>query len=136
MRLGVYGYYGNWERRIQQEIVRDGERGWLDVARCQHRGIREWAKGDRNFKNYYTAPPVDLADDDWVVDEFLHVWEQWLRLREIVSWCLEQRHEVRRLTDYYDQEISLDIERALNQSGVRHARSAGSRSSSSATWSI
>lgn len=111
MRLGVYGYYGNWERRIQQEIVRavsgDGSMSLDDRIEV----MREWAKGDRNFKNYYTAPPVDLGDDDWVVDEFLHVWERWLELREVVSWCLEQRLEICRLTDYYDHEISLDIER-------------------------
>ncbi len=111
MRIGVYGYYGNWERRIQQEMVRsvtgDGSLSLDDRIEV----VREWAKGDRNFKNYYTAPPVDVADDDWVVDEFLHVWERWLELREVVSWCLDEGLEVRQMTDYYDSEIPLDIER-------------------------
>src|SRR5579875_1630007 len=109
LRLGVYGYYGNWERRVQQEIIAaicepdDGD----DEARIA--AVRTWASGDRNFKNYYTAPPVDLGDDNWVVDEFLHVWEQHLQLREVVAWLRGQGMRVLRMTDYYDQEIPLDI---------------------------
>jgi SAM-dependent methyltransferase len=110
IRLGVYGYYGNWERRLQQEMVRaiagpemtDDMDGRIDA-------VRIWAQGDRNFKNYYTAPPVDLSDDAWVVDEFLHVWEQHLRLSDVVSCLRGQGMQVRRMTDYYDQEIPLDI---------------------------
>jgi SAM-dependent methyltransferase len=109
LRLGVYGHYGNWERRIQQEMLRKIARpGQLDdQARIET--VRVWAQGDRNFKNYYTAPPVDLADDNWVVDEFLHVWEKHLRLTDVVRWLREQGMEVLRLTDYYDQEIPLDV---------------------------
>jgi SAM-dependent methyltransferase len=117
LRVGVYGYYGNWERRVQQEVIRAigeadgnggdaGDDGDDDAARIQ--AVRVWARGDRNFKNYYTAPPVDLEDDNWVVDEFLHVWEQHLRLGDVVSWLGEQGMRVLRLTDYYDQEIPLD----------------------------
>lgn len=108
IRIGVYGYYGNWERRIQQEVVRTVTAGMPELD--QKIGVvREWASGDRNFKNYYTAPPVDLGDDDWVVDEFLHVWERWLPLADVVRWCREAGLKLWRLTDYYDQEISLDI---------------------------
>jgi len=109
LRLGVYGYYGNWERRVQQEIIRvvTGTVGGDDAARVE--AVRVWARGDRNFKNYYTAPPVDLDDDNWVVDEFLHVWEQHLQLRDVVSWLGGQGMRVLRMTDYYDQEISLDV---------------------------
>ncbi|MBV9819068.1 MAG: class I SAM-dependent methyltransferase [Solirubrobacterales bacterium] len=108
IRIGVYGYYGNWERRIQQEVVRTVN---ADLSQLEEQidVVREWASGDRNFKNYYTAPPVDLGDDDWVVDEFLHVWERWLPLRELVGWCQEEELTLWRLTDYYDNEISLDI---------------------------
>jgi SAM-dependent methyltransferase len=109
LRLGVYGFYGNWERRLQQQMLRmiaDPDQ-MDDEARLE--AVRTWAKGDRNFKNYYTAPPVDLSDDNWVVDEFLHVWEQHLRLAEVVSWLRAQRMEVLRMTDYYDQEIPLDV---------------------------
>lgn len=108
LRVGVYGYYGNWERRLQQEIIRsvtaaaDGD----DAARIE--AVRIWARGDRNFKNYYTAPPVDLDDDNWVVDEFLHVWENHLQLRDIVSWLGMSGMRVLRMTDYYDQEIPLE----------------------------
>ena len=111
LRLGVYGYYGNWERRIQQEMLRKiaGPDQLDDQARIE--AVRVWAHGDRNFKNYYTAPPVDLADDNWVVDEFLHVWEKHLRLSDVVSWLGGQRMEVLRMTDYYDQEIALDVTR-------------------------
>ncbi len=109
LRLGVYGYYGNWERRVQQEIIRMiAPPGAADDAgRIQ--AVRDWACGDRNFKNYYTAPPVDLGDDNWVVDEFLHVWEQHLLLRDVVSWLRTSGLRVLRLTDYYDQEIPLDV---------------------------
>lgn len=108
LRLGVYGYYGNWERRLQQEMVSSiASPGMADEARIE--AVRIWAQGDRNFKNYYTAPPVDLSDDNWVVDEFLHVWEQHLRLSDVVSWLRSYGMQVRRMTDYYDQEIPLDI---------------------------
>jgi SAM-dependent methyltransferase len=109
LRLGVYGHYGNWERRIQQEMLRKiASPGQLDdQARIET--VRVWAQGDRNFKNYYTAPPVDLTDDNWVVDEFLHVWEKHLRLADVVRWLRELRMEVLRMTDYYDQEIPLDV---------------------------
>jgi SAM-dependent methyltransferase len=109
LRLGVYGHYGNWERRIQQEMLRKIARpGQLDdQARIE--AVRVWAQGDRNFKNYYTAPPVDLSDDNWVVDEFLHVWEKHLRLTDVVRWLREPGMEVLRMTDYYDQEIPLDV---------------------------
>jgi SAM-dependent methyltransferase len=109
LRLGVYGYYGNWERRIQQQMMRMvADPDAMDVdARIEM--VRVWAQGDRNFKNYYTAPPVDLSDDSWVVDEFLHVWEKHLRLSDVVSWLGQQHMEVLRMTDYYDQEIPLDV---------------------------
>ena len=109
LRAGVYGYYGNWERRVQQEIIRaiSGSAGEDGPAGID--AVRVWARGDRNFKNYYTAPPVDLDDDNWVVDEFLHVWEQHLQLRDVVSWLGAQGMRVLRMTDYYDQEIPLDV---------------------------
>jgi SAM-dependent methyltransferase len=108
LRVGVYGYYGNWERRVQQEIIRAiTENADDDSAKIE--AVRVWARGDRNFKNYYTAPPVDLGDDTWVVDEFLHVWEQHLLLRDVVTWLGEQGMRVLRMTDYYDQEIPLEV---------------------------
>lgn len=109
LRVGVYGSYGNWERRVQQEIIRaiTETAGGDDAARIE--AVRVWARGDRNFKSYYTAPPVDLDDDNWVVDEFLHVWEQHLQLRDVVSWLGGQGMRVLRMTDYYDLEIPLDV---------------------------
>ena len=110
LRVGIYGFYGNWERRIQQEIIRTVATGCdaFDFT-TKMQIVREWARGDRNFKNYYTAPPVDLTDDDWVVDEFLHVWENHFRLRDVVVWFREEGMKILLMTDYYDQEISLDI---------------------------
>jgi len=110
LRTGIYGYYGNWERRVQQEMLRAlaPDCDPLDFDR-RLTIVREWATGDRNFKNYYTAPPVDLHDDDWVVDEFLHAWENHLRLADIVAWLEANGLAVLRLTDYYDQEIPLDV---------------------------
>ncbi|MGB0095378.1 MAG: class I SAM-dependent methyltransferase [Solirubrobacteraceae bacterium] len=112
IRTGIYGFYGNWERRIQQALVRtiSGEGNGGDLAQ-RIAAVREFASGDRNFRNYYTAPPVDLSDDVWVVDEFLHVWENHLPLRDVVSWLEAEDMEVLKMTDYYDQEISLDIAR-------------------------
>lgn len=112
IRTGIYGFYGNWERRIQQELVRtiSGEGNGGDLAQ-RIAAVRDFASGDRNFRNYYTAPPVDLSDDVWVVDEFLHVWEKHLPLRDVVSWLEAEDMEVLKMTDYYDQEISLDIAR-------------------------
>jgi SAM-dependent methyltransferase len=111
LRLGVYGYYGNWERRIQQEMLRTIAGSGLLDDQARIEAVRIWAEGDRNFKNYYTAPPVDLADDNWVVDEFLHVWEKHVRLSDVVSWLRGQHMEVLHMTDYYDQEIPLDVAR-------------------------
>lgn len=109
LRIGVYGYYGNWERRVQQEIIRTITEAAGDDDSARIEAVRVWARGDRNFKNYYTAPPVDLGDDTWVVDEFLHVWERHLLLRDVVAWLAGQGMRVLRMTDYYDQEIPLDV---------------------------
>ncbi|MGO8957963.1 MAG: class I SAM-dependent methyltransferase [Streptosporangiaceae bacterium] len=109
LRLGVYGHYGNWERRVQQEILTTITADQMADDGARIEAVRVWAQGDRNFKNYYTAPPVDLTDDNWVVDEFLHVWEQHLRLTDVVSWLRAQGMQVQRMTDYYDQEIPLDV---------------------------
>ncbi len=118
LRTGIYGFYGNWERRIQQEVVRTigapsngNVNGNGNDLTEQIAAVRDFASGDRNFRNYYTAPPVDLSDDTWVVDEFLHVWEKHLGLRDVVTWLEGEGLEVLRMTDYYDQEISLDIAR-------------------------
>ncbi len=110
LRTGIYGFYGNWERRVQQEMLRTlaADVDPLDFDR-RIAIVREWATGDRNFKNYYTAPPVDLRDDDWVADEFLHVWENHLKLSDIVAWLEANGMTILRLTDYYDQEIPLDV---------------------------
>ena len=112
IRTGIYGFHGNWERRIQQEIMRtisaNGNGADLDERIA---AVRDFASGDRNFRNYYTAPPVDLSDDVWVVDEFLHVWEKHLPLRDVVTWLESEGMEVLKMTDYYDQEIPLDIAR-------------------------
>ncbi len=109
LRAGVYGYDGNWERRVQQEIIRAVTEtvGGDGAARIE--AVRVWARGDRNFKNYHTAPPGNLDDDNWVVGEFVQVWEQHLQLRDVVSWLGEQGMRVLRMTDYYDQEIPLDV---------------------------
>lgn len=110
LRTGIYGFYGNWERRIQREIARVvSEKLPANDFSSRIQIVREWARGDRNFKNYYTAPPVDLDDDDWVVDEFLHVWEHHYPLRDVVGWFQGEGMKVLRMTDYYNQEISLDI---------------------------
>jgi len=109
LRLGVYGYYGNWQRRVQQEIIRLITATVPDDDAARIEAVRIWARGDRNFKNYYTAPPIDLDDDNWVVDEFLHVWEKHLQLRDVVSWLRDQEMRVVRMTDYYDQEIPLEV---------------------------
>ncbi|HEX4657622.1 MAG TPA: hypothetical protein VH307_09565 [Streptosporangiaceae bacterium] len=50
-----------------------------------------------------------MSDDNWVVDEFLHVWGKHLRLSDVVSWLRGQRMQVLRMTDYYDQEIPPDV---------------------------
>jgi SAM-dependent methyltransferase len=106
LRLGVYGYYGNWERRLQQEIV--GVVGG-DLPLDERIGlVRDWAESDPGFSATTTEPPVDLADDAWIVDEFLHVWERPLRLRDLVVLLDGAGLDVVRLTDYYDEEIPLD----------------------------
>jgi SAM-dependent methyltransferase len=110
IRTGIYGFFGNWERRVQQDIVSTltSDRDMLDFD-SKIEAVRDYAIADRNFKNYYTAPPVDTEDDDWVVDEFLHVWEKHLLLKDVVSWLEAEDMQVLAMTDYYDREISLDI---------------------------
>ncbi len=112
IRTGIYGFYGNWERRIQQEVMRtiSGNGNGTDLSE-RIAAVRDFASGDRNFRNYYTAPPVDLSDDVWVVDEFLHVWERHIPLRDVVMWLESEGMEVLKMTDYYDQEVPLDIAR-------------------------
>ncbi len=111
LRLGVYGHYGNFERKLQQEIMETvGGHLPLDERIAL---VREWATVDPRLVEANTAPPVDLDDDDWVVDEFLHAWEQPLRLRDVVR-CLDASGvQVVGLTDYYDAPISLDPSRHL-----------------------
>jgi len=46
-----------------------------------------------------------------VVDESLHVWETHLPLRDVVTRLQAQDLPVLKMTDYYDQEISLDVAR-------------------------
>ncbi|MBV8987890.1 MAG: class I SAM-dependent methyltransferase [Solirubrobacterales bacterium] len=112
IRTGIYGFHGNWERRIQQEIMRTISANGIGADLDERiAAVRDFASGDRNFRNYYTAPPVDLSDDVWVVDEFLHVWEKHLPLRDVVTWLESEGMEVLKMTDYYDQEIPLDIAR-------------------------
>ena len=74
IRTGIYGFYGNWERRLQQEVIRtiSPEQPGNELAQ-RIAAVRDFASGNRNFRNYYTAPPVDLSDEVWVVDESLHV---------------------------------------------------------------
>ena len=109
LRIGVYGFYGNQERRIQRETIRTILEGTSrnDALRIEAVGV--WARGDPNFKNQYTAPFIDLEDDNWVVDEFLHVWEQHLRLKDVVSWLRGEGMHILRMTDYYNEEIPLHI---------------------------
>ena len=106
LRLGVYGHYGNWERHLQQEAVRTLGIGMGIEERIEL--VRRWAVADTRFAAVQTAPPVDVMDDDWVVDEFLHVWERPITLQEAVGWLEEAGLEILHLTDYYDAEISLD----------------------------
>jgi len=108
LRTGIYGYYGNWERRIQLEIVDTILDNSMDFS-TKIKIVQAWAKGDKTFKNTHTAPPVDIEDKTWVVDEFLHVWEQHLRLKDIVEWLTNEGMRIICLTDYYDKIISLNI---------------------------
>lgn len=108
LRTGIYGYYGNWERRIQQEIVDTIVDSKMDFE-TRIKIVQDWIEGDSTFKNTYTDPPVDVNDKNWVVDEFLHVWEQHIKLKDVVKWLQNENMKIISLTDYYDKEISLDI---------------------------
>ncbi len=108
LRTGIYGYYGNWERRIQQEIVDTILKDSMDFE-ARINLVQAWIKGDKTFKNIFTAPPVDVRDKNWIVDEFLHVWEQHLKLKDVIKWLKNENMKIICLTDYYDNEISLDI---------------------------
>lgn len=108
LRTGVYGYYGNWERRIQREIVKTITDKSMNIDK-KIQLIQDWIDGDINFKNTFTAPPVDIKDKIWVVDEFLHVWEQHFKLKDIIQWLQNEGMRIINLTDYYDNEISLNI---------------------------
>ncbi len=105
LRLGVYGHYGNLDRQIQQEFVRSLGEGLPLDERIQV--VREWA-AEAGFADAVTAPPVDLSDDAWVVDEFLHAWESPLRLRDVVRTLQAGGLEPFLLTDYYGERIPLD----------------------------
>ena len=111
LRLGVYGHYGNFERKLQQEIIKTVG-GHLPLEE-RISLVRAWAAVDPRVVEAQTAPPVDLGDDDWVVDEFLHAWEQPLKLGEVVGCLGSAGLQVVDLTDYYDEPISLDPARHL-----------------------
>ncbi len=111
LRLGVYGHYGNFERKLQQEIM-ETVGGHLPLEE-RISLVRTWAEVDPRFVGAQTAPPVDLDDDDWVVDEFLHAWEQPLKLGEVVGCLGSSGLAAVVLTDYYDEPISLDPARYL-----------------------
>ena len=106
LRLGVYGYFGNWDRHLQQEVLATLA-GNSDVTE-QIAITRERARTDPTFQTVKTAPPVDLSDDAWVVDEFLHVWERPITLRQAVTWLEDAALDVVRVTDYDNTEIALD----------------------------
>lgn len=119
LRLGVYGYYGNWERRIRRELATTlGSSVHPDDIAAQARLVSDWAKSDDEFRNFRTAPPVDFEDTDWVVDELLHVWEKHLHFKDVAMWLQESGLELLRLTDYNDQEISLNVADHSNASVV------------------
>ncbi|MDJ0516914.1 MAG: class I SAM-dependent methyltransferase [Trichodesmium sp. MO_231.B1] len=108
LRTGVYGYYGNRERRLQQEFV---DTLVPDKSEFQERitAVKELAQVCPGFATQHTEPPVELDSDNWVVDEFLHVWEKHIKLVDLVQWLQDNNMEVKLLTDFYDQEIPLDI---------------------------
>lgn len=113
LRVGVYGYYGNWERRVQRELVAtlcDGNDSGQELDQDEKiKVVREWAAGDSRFDRRHTAPPVDLDVDAWVVDEFLHVWERHERLKDMVGWLAAAGMQVLALSDYDNHDIPLDI---------------------------
>jgi len=108
VRVGVYGEYGNHIRRCQQALLR-GQTPDL---------VRAWAAGDATCRESYTQPPVDLAADAWVVDEFLHEHEHHIRLAELAEWSAPRTAEA--LTDYDCNPISLFLSsHNTDQSWVR-----------------
>lgn len=106
LHLGVYGHYGNWERRLRQEVVATLGEGLGVEERIEI--VRELGATDPAFASTQTAPPVDLADAAWIVDEYLHVWERPIVLGELAGWLRDADMEVLALTDYYCQPIALD----------------------------
>lgn len=95
VRVGVYGFYGNHIRRCQQALL----------AGQTPDQVRAWASGDATVAQSYTQPPVNLAADEWVVDEFLHEHEQHIRLSELATWC--EPRAWAELTDYNCDPIPL-----------------------------
>jgi ubiquinone/menaquinone biosynthesis C-methylase UbiE len=116
--VGVYGHFGNWERRIQQELMSTVVPDKLAFDE-KISAIRDWIYGDKNYKDIFTEPKCDMSDDDWVVDEFLHVHEQHISLEELANWYDEVGFEVIRMNDFYMNEISMDIkDHSTNQNFI------------------
>jgi len=105
---GVYGFFGNWERRLQQELVSTIVPDKTDLGK-KLRVLRHWIDGDRKYFHLHTEPKTDLSCENWLVDEFSHVHEQHIHLRDLAKWYRRCDLDILQLTDYYTHPISLNI---------------------------
>ncbi len=116
IRVGVYGYYGNEDRRRQKKYI---EALVKDLSiEDQIRITREFMDTP-DYKSDLCVPPLyhpnrcpfgaNPVTDPEIVDEFLHVHEIHIRLAELVRWYGEEGIDVIDFTDWNNNQISMDI---------------------------
>ncbi|MBI2136687.1 methyltransferase domain-containing protein [Candidatus Woesearchaeota archaeon] len=123
MRIGVYGETGNAGRRGQIEKIKaatdsmplEGKIVWI-------RGYMSKPEGyDPTLCRPHLDPKLKKIEDAEIVDEFLHVHEHHLSLKEIVEWTRECGLEIVEMTDFENRLISFDIATYTNNSSLINA---------------
>ena len=117
IRVGVYGYFGNRERRHQIEEIKRLTEG-LPLEEKIKRVFEYMQTPDYKptlcrpalYDPKSCPPNMSPATPEEIVDEFLHEHETHIKLSELVQWFKAAEIEPVELTDWDNSPISLRIE--------------------------
>ncbi len=123
-RCGIYGYYGNRSRRNLRETINalfNGQDFQKKITLVQ-----TWLKSCPGvLDSYITQPPIDLKksldDRDYIADEFLHPLEVHIKLEEVANWYKEAGLKIVGLTDFDNNQISLEIDNYVESDSAARA---------------
>jgi ubiquinone/menaquinone biosynthesis C-methylase UbiE len=108
-RAGIYGRFGCHNRKVHQEIIQELYPNELDFPKRLE--IARYLYGNKYLEVPFTQPPVDLDDDNWLVDEVLHVWEQHFTMEQVYSWLKQNNIEVLFWLGFDNKPIETDLEK-------------------------